>query len=169
MLTQLVRSGFAIAKTLGLGDATYKINRVYIEFENVATPATAVSVPVFTQYADLTYYQNLLAPKDYLSVPLLGDPTLSIAAGYGAYFTAGVDGNELTFLAQTAGTAGVNGVPFSNALNSKVYGLALVSATDEGDATKDIVIARGYYAVADQMVKPAAGQIHVSAEIRFVP
>jgi len=169
MLVQLVRSGFAIAKAMGLGDMDYVINRVYIEFENVAAPATAVSVPTFNAYADRTYYAGLVAPKDYLSVPLLGQPTLGIVTGYEAYFTAGLEGNKLTFLAQTAGTAGENGVPFSNALNSKIYGLALVAAPDSGDITKDIVIARGYFAVADQLVKPAAGQVHVSAELELVP
>jgi len=168
-LTQMVTSGFAVAKALGLGDSTYQINRMYIEFENVATPATAVSVPTFSATAGLAYYQGLVSPKDYLSVPLLGQSTLSIATGYESYFTAGVDGNQLTFLAQSAGSAGVNGVPFSNALNSKVYGIALVSAPDSSDATKDILIARGYYAVADQMIAPASGQVHVNAQIVFAP
>lgn len=168
-MIQLVTSGFAIAKTLGLGDSSYKINRMYLEFENVAAPGTAVSVPTFLVTAGLAYYQGLLAPKDYLSVPLLGQPTLSIATGYESYFTAGVDGNKLTFLAQSVGSVGVNGTAFSNALNSKIYGVALVAAPDSGDPTEDIVVARGYYSVADQMVKPAAGQVHVSVDIEFVP
>jgi len=169
MLTQLVGSGWAIAKALGLGDVDYKINRIYIEFENVASPGDAVSIPTFVATDGVEYYQGLSSPKDYLTVPLIGQPTIGIAPGYEAYFTEGVDGNMLTFLAQTAGAVGVNGATFSNALNSKIYGIALVSAPDSGDPTKDIVIARGYYDVADQLVKPSAGQVHVSAEVEFVP
>jgi len=168
-LTQMVNSGWAIAKSLGLGDRDYMINRLYIEFENVAAPANPVSIPSFNNTDGLSYYQNLVAPQDYLSVPLLGTPQLGIVSGYESYFTAGVDGNQLTFTAQTAGSVGINGVTFSNALNSKIFGIALVAAPDSGDMTKDILIARGYYTVANQLIVPAAGQVHVSATLEFTP
>jgi hypothetical protein len=165
----MVSSGFAIAKALGLGDVSYKINRMYVEFENVATPATPVSVPSFSNTEGRDYYANLVAPKDYLRVPLLGDPTLGIVPGYEAYFTAGVDGNQLTFLAQTEGSVGMNGTTFSNGLNSKVYGIALVSAPSDSDETQDVIINRDYYLVADQQVKPASGQLTISWELGFPP
>jgi len=167
--TQMVTSGHAIARTLGMGDVSYKINRVYVEFENVATPATPVSVPSFSNTENRSYYAGLSAPKDYLRVALLGEPTLGIVAGYEAYFTAGVDGNELTFLAQTEGSVGMNGTTFSNALNSKVYGIALVSAPSESDETQDVIITRDYYDVGDQQIKPASGQLTISWELGFPP
>jgi hypothetical protein len=166
---QMVSSGFAIAKTLGLGDVSYRINKMYFEFENVATPATAVSVPSFDNTEGREYYAGLSAPKDYLRVDLLGQPTLGIADGYEAYFTEGVDGNQLTFLAQSEGVAGVNGLTFSNALNSKLYGIALVSAPSESDVTQDVIIERAYFAVANQQVKPAAGQLTTSWVLDFIP
>ena len=163
---QMVTSCFAIAKALGLGDVTYKINKMYVEFENTAGTVTA---PTYDKYGLRTYYPNLAAPKDYLRLDLLGAPTLGIATGYTAYFTAGVDGNQLTFLAQTAGSAGQNGVTFSNALNSTVYGVALVAAPDDADITQDVIVSRGYFSAANQLKKPAAGQLVLSWEIDFTP
>jgi len=167
--TQMITSGHAIARTLGMGDMSYKISRMYIEFENVASPGDAVSVPSFSNAEGREYYAGLSSPKDYLRVALLGEPTLSIESGYEPYFTEGVDGNKLTFLAQTAGTVGVNGTTFSNAMNSKVYGLALVSAPSETDETQDVVVTRDYYEVADQLVKPASGQLTITWELAFPP
>jgi len=167
--TQLVTAGFAIAKTLGMGDMSYKISRIYVEYENVAAPANNVSVPSFDNTAGRTYYANLSSPKDYLRLPLLGAPTLGIATGYESYFTDGVDGNKLTFLTQTAGTVGENGVTFSNALNSKVYGMALAAAPDADDETQDVLVARGYFAVADQQLKPSVGQVVASWELDLTP
>ena len=167
--TQMITSGHAIARTLGMGDISYKINRMYVEFENVATPATAVSVPSFSAAEDRGYYAALAAPKDYLRVPLLGAPTLGILSGYEAFFTDGVDGNMLTFLSQTEGSIGMHGVTFSNVLNSKVYGLAMVAAPSASDETQDVIVTRDYYDVADQQIKPASGQLTISWELGFPP
>jgi len=164
--TQMVTSGFAEARALGLGDATYKISKVYVEFEN---NAGAVTPPTFVNTEGRSYYTGLVAPRDYLRVDLLGAPQLSIVPGYAAYFTAGVSGNRLTFLAQTAGSAGENGVGFSNALNSTVFGVALVAAPDDSDKSKDVIVARGYYAVANQLKKPSGGQLTIGWELDFIP
>jgi len=165
----MVTWGFAAAKSLGMGNPAYAISQVYIEYANVAAPLDVVSTPSFTVYEGRTYYTTLTPPRDYLRVPLHGEPTLDIATGYESYFTAGVDGNQLLFLSQTAGSAGENGLPFSNALNSKVYGVALVSSPDIDDASQDIIVSRAYYSAAEQQLKQVSGQIVVSWKLKFLP
>ena len=167
--TLLVSWGFAAAKALGAGDGDYRIRTAYIEFRNMADPLAAISTPTPTAYEDRSYYTTLASPRDYLRVPVLGEPTLGIASGYEAYFTDGVDGNELLFLSQTAGATGVNGLPFSAAVNSKIYGLGLAASPDYDDPSQDVLISRAYYAAAGQQVKPATGQVVVSWRMKFLP
>jgi len=165
----MVESGMVLAQCVGFGNRSYKINKFYIEFENVALPGDAVSVPSFLTTEGREYYAGLSTPRDYLRVDLDGDPTLQIASGYESYFTAGTDGNSLHFRAISAGTEGQNGVTFSDGVNSKVFGIALVAGPDDGDITQDLVVARRYYDVADQKLKQASGQIGVSWDLDFVP
>jgi hypothetical protein len=156
----------AAARALGFGDTAYKIDQVYIEFENTLPP---ISAPSFTVFEDRTYYDNLVAPRDYLRVPILGEPVLQIATGYTDYFTDGVDGNQLHFRAQTVGTAGENGVSFSDSVNSTVIGLALVATPSASDKTQDVIVSRAYYGTADQKTKQASGQVGVTWNISFIP
>ena len=163
--TLMVSWGFAAAQALGFGDTDYKIDKMYMEFENTASP---VSAPSFVNTDGREYYDNLVAPKDYLRVDT-ADPTLQINAAQAAFFTEGVDGNQLLFRAQSTGTTGVNGVAFSDAGPSRVYGLALVAAPVEADRTQDVLITRAYFASADQVTKQASGQIGITWELTFTP
>jgi hypothetical protein len=165
----MVSWGMAAARSLGFGDVAYKIDKVYVEFENVTLPGDAVTIPSFTKFDGRDYYDGLTSPQDYLRLTTDGDPTLQIASGYEDYFTEGTDGNSLHFRAQTSGTAGINGVAFNDSANSKAFGLALVASPVEGDRTQDIVVTRGYWDVADQVLKQASGQIGVTWDLTFKP
>jgi hypothetical protein len=160
--------GVVATQALALGNANFRINAMYIEFANVASPGTPVSIPTFPRSDNLNYYQSLPAGRDYLRVPLLSSPQLSVGSGYSAYFTGiGVSNNQATFLAQTAGSVGVNGTPFSTANNSTVAGIALVAAPVWADHTQDWVFARDYYLVSQQVLKQASKQIGCSWQQLF--
>lgn len=140
----------------GDGNKDYRINAMYVEFENTAL---IPSTPSYTRSEGVEYYENLSlsATKDFLRVPLIAAPVKSLASGYD-----NINFNQLTFLAQTAGTQGVHGKTFSDSVSSKVYGLALVAAPVWSDRTQDLIFARKYYATADQVAKQASSQIGVS-------
>jgi hypothetical protein len=153
----------------GFGKVEYKINAVYIEYENVAAGADPVSIPSFDRTEGREYFSGLSGPRDYLRVPLLSSPQLAVADGYSDYFTGtGTDFNQLTFLAQTTGTSGSRGTAFGDSVNSKVAGLALVSTPDWSDATKDLIFGRAYFAQSKQVLKQSAHQIGVSWKQIFV-
>lgn len=162
--------GFIAAQAIGRGNRDYRLSTMYIEFSNVASPGDPVTTPTFDRSEGLEYYQDLSlsADKDFLRVSLLGDPTLGIEAGYEDFFTDGVDGNKLTFLAQTQGSSGFHGKTFSNAANSKVYGAALVATPDFSDQSKDVIFARMYYPSGEQQVKPTSGQVGITWDVPFI-
>ena len=145
----------------GDGNKNYKINAMYIEFENTAM---IPSTPSYQRSEGVEYYENLTlsATKDCLRVPLIAAPAKGLASGY-----SNLNFNQLTFIAQTAGTQGVHSKTFSDTVNSKVYGLALVAAPVWNDRTQDLIFARKYYATADQVMKQASSQIGVSWVEKF--
>lgn len=151
------------------GDQDYRISALYMEYKNVATPATTVSAPAFTEYAGVSYYTGLssVANTDFLRTSLIQTPTLGIVTGYESYFTEGVSGNQLTFYAQSSGTTGVHSKAFANASNSKVYGVALVATPVIADYTQDVIMARTYFIAANQVLKQSASQIGVSWTLKF--
>jgi len=102
-----------------------------------------------------------------MRVSLIGDPTISIESGFESYFTEGVDGNLLTFFAQTAAPS-VHGKTFSSVVNSKIFGAALVAAPVAADRTQDIVFSRGYFDIAQQTLKEASSQVGVTWELPFL-
>ena len=167
--TVLYDWGFIAAKTIGEGDQSYRVNAMYIEFENVSPSSTAVSIPTFTRDEGLTYYNGLSGNQDFLRVELIGLPSISIESGYESYFTAGETGNLLTFFAQSSGTTGVLGnATFGSANNSKIFGAALVAAPVFADRTKDVVFSRTYFASSsDQVLKQASSQVGLSWEVPF--
>jgi hypothetical protein len=150
----------------GDGNAKYKLNAMYLEFENTASPGDPVTAPSYDADEGVEYYEGLSASpdRDFLRVPLLAAPQKGVVAGY----EGKVSFNQLTFLAQSSGTAGVHGKTFSDGANSTVFGLALVAAPVWGDRTQDLVFGRRYYATAKQVPKRASSQIGVSWIERFV-
>lgn len=158
--------GYLAARTLGQGDVTYKVSTAYLEYQNVAAPGDAVAVPSFTRASDISYYNGLGAGRDFLRVALTGTPSIDIHEGYESYFSAGT-GNRVTFVLQSAGTAGVLGRPFSHLNNSKACGIALVATPVEADRSQDVILARGYFEVADQPLKVNGSQIGVRWKVSF--
>lgn len=165
--------GYAAAKALSEGGSKWTIRKVYIEFENVVSPGNAVSIPTIDDMNPehgLPYYTDLSGSpsRDYLRVDLTSLPQIGIEAGYEGCFTA-PEGNLLRAFAQSGGTAGVHGKAFSSAVNSKICGSALVVAPVESDPTQDIVVARGYFATGDQLLKLSGSQqVGITWEIPFV-
>ena len=137
------------------GNVAYKLGGIYIEYQNVASPGTPVTPPAVARDDGYAYYDGLSGSTtvDFLRLPLTS-----------SFLTSSDEeifpqGNEVTFLAMTAGAVGANGKTFSDTVNSRVYGAALVAIPDSGDRTKDLVFSRFYLPTNQQIVKPAGQQI----------
>lgn len=161
--------GFIAAKTIGLGNPKFRVSAMYVEFENVADPDDPVTIPAFSREAGIEYYDDLQSSgtKDFLRVPFVSLPAIGIESGFEAFFTPDETGNKLTFHAQTQGIIGVHGKTFSDGVNSKVYGAAIVATPEFSDRTQDIIFARSYFDTIEQTVKEASSQIGVTWEIAF--
>lgn len=160
--------GYIVALALTPGSALPGLNMAYLEYQNVANPADAATVPSFQPQDRLGYYAALAGTpdRDYLRVPMLVTPLLSVRVGDEAFFPAG-RGNQLTFSIQSAGTIGANGKPFADTVNSKLCGVALVCAPSIADRTQDLVYARSYYPAAKQQLKTPNGQFGVAYTLTF--
>lgn len=168
--------GAIACRVLGFGDINYRLAYLYLEYENLALSSTVITPPVFGRNEGVGYYTSLLpsTTKDFLRLPLLSLPATGLLEDtvgdiYSAYFPSpdGFTGNKLTFVSQTSGTLGMGGRAFSDTVNSKVYGLAIVASPVPGDYTRDLVYARAYFNTTDQLVKLANSQISVTYEIEF--
>lgn len=157
--------GLIAAPLVARGDPAYRVNGMFIEFENVADPDAPVAAPAYGRGREYgaPYYASLAgsATKDYIRVPVFAAVTSNSNP---ALF----DGdNVATFFAQSTGVVGVHGKPFSDADNSKVYGTALVAMVDEGDASRDVVFSRYYLPGGEQQVKLATSRVGVEWEMAF--
>lgn len=158
--TILYEWGALVGGWMATGDPAYRVSGIYVEFANAAPP---ISPPSYTRADGLAYYAGLAGnpTRDYLRVPLIAAPlSSSDEATY-------PKGNRNTFYARTAGVAGVNGLPFSSGAGSTVYGVALVAMVDPADRTKDLVMARRYFASDAQLTKPSGLQLAVDWEITW--
>ena len=155
--------GAAAIRLFATGEQRYRISMMYIEFENVSNPSDPVTAPTMTRSDSNTYYNSLSGNpvRDYLRVPILGHQLSSSDQ------TLYPKKNVVNFFAQTAGTSGVHGKPFSDTNNSKVFGMALVAAVDELDPTKDIIISRFYLPTSQQQLKAPNTQIGVEWRLQF--
>ena len=165
--------GFIAAKQLGFRPQpdrlNYNISALYIEFENLANPATPVAVSTFDRDLGVNYYNSLVdsSSRDFLRIPLTLEPAGSVSAGYEANLPIDQQLNKLTFFVQTAGTAGVFGKTFSHLVNSKVYAAALVAAPRYDDRTKDVIFARTIFTADNQVTKEASSQIGITWDVAF--
>lgn len=148
------------------GDPAFKINAMYLEYENQADPDVPVTAPSFDRDEGIEYYASLAGDplRDFLRVPLLANPARGVTAG----LEAAVAFNQLTFAAQSEGSIGVHGKEFSDAVNSKVFGVALVAAPVWGDRTRDLIFGRSYYASTKQIPKRASSQVVASWVEKFI-
>ena len=125
----------------------YHIGGMYFEFDN--SGAAVNPTPTISRSNTRAYYAGLSGTRDYLRVPI----TLrTVASEDEADFP---DGNVAEFYAETTGVVGLNGLPFSNAAGSRVYGAALVVLRNPDDETEDIVFSQYYFAAANQLPKLA--------------
>jgi hypothetical protein len=161
--------GFIAARCIGMGDRSYAVRFMYIEYENVADPDDPVTVPSFGRDEGRDYYDQLsmTGTRDYLRVALITQPAIGVVPGYEDYFLDPEVGNKLTFFAQSSGSAGMGMVPFGAGSNSKIYGAALVAAPAPNDPSRDRIFSRAYFDVAEQTVKEVSSQIGVTWEIAF--
>lgn len=148
-----------VSKLLTQGDARYRIGGMYLEFENVASPGTTVTPPVFDRTRTIAYYNSLSSSsnRDYLRVPLTATQILSSGAG--------LTDNDLVFFARTSGTTGVHGKSFSYAANSVVFGASLVAYIDATDASQDLLFSSFYFDPADQQQKLATSQVGIEWDL----
>lgn len=150
-------------QAIGRGKSNYRINAVYAEFQNVGSPGDPATAPSYDRNEGVEYYTALSGARDYLRLPLLSEPALAVASGYGDYFSGEDDDfNQMTFFAQTSGSAGVNGLAFSESANSVVLGIALVATPVPADRTRDVVFGRAYFATGQQVAKADGHQVGVS-------
>lgn len=151
------------------GEAAYIPSTFYIEFQNVATPETPVSIPTLSEEIGRSYYDGLGSSfvRDYLRVPILTQPGVDVDPAHASTLSAD-QGNRLLLMARTSASVGANGVAFSNALNSKVCGFAWVATPVPDDPTRDLVFSRAYYEADAQMVAPISGQLSVEYRPTFV-
>jgi hypothetical protein len=149
----------------------YFISGMYFEYENQINPDQIVTVTNFDRTLGLPYYNTLASNplRDFLRVPLRLEPSLSVSGSSvgAAELTAAAMSNQLTFFAQTAGTAGVHGKSFSHLSNSKVYSAALVAMPVFDDRTRDVIFARINFGTTDQTAKEASSQIGITWDIVF--
>jgi hypothetical protein len=164
---------FVAAKCCALADPAYALRFCYVEFENVAAPNDAVTLPTVDPTNPAhgrAYYAGLggSSVRDYLRVPLVAAPILQNSSELAPYFAGRPGAGHVALLmSQTAGTTGVGGRPFNHTVNSKVFGVAIVAAPVPSDPTQDVVVLRAYYAAQYQQLKLAAGQIAITIETPF--
>jgi hypothetical protein len=156
--------GAIASRALTQTGTNYRINGMYMEFQNVANAGNVVTPPTFDRSGGREYYDALSSSPntDYLRVPLIAtsldnsDPSLFD------------DVNRMTFYAMSQGVVGANGKPFSDVYNSKVFGGALVCIVDLADRTQDIVFSRFYYPTSLQQVKLSTSQIGQEWQLSLV-
>lgn len=163
--------GYLAAKQFGYRPnsdrPSHHISTLYVEFENQADPATAISIAPFSRAVDISYYGSLSGNRDYLRLPIVIEPTLGVSDGYEENLPINQSANQLTFFVQTSGNTGVRGLNFASNVNSKVFAAALVASPDFGDPTKDVIFARTMFGTSNQVVKEASSQIGITWDIAF--
>lgn len=162
--------GAIAAECIGRGNRDYRVNTMYIEYENVLDPETEIAVPTYGREEGQEYYQDLAlsATRDFLRVPLTVEPSISIEPGYEDSFTDGLTGNVLTFFSQSQGTTGVHGKAYSSEAISKVFGVALVATPEFADPTRDLILARAYFTGSAQAVKLPSSQNGIAWDVAWL-
>ena len=153
--------GAIIGPLLTLGERKYRIGGMYLEFENVVSPGTPVTIPTYDRTRSIAYYNSLSgsARRDYLRVPIIASTFESSNA---EQFP---NGNLPTFLARSQGVQGVHGKQFGVSYNSVVFGASLVAMVDEADATQDLIFSTFYFDTADQQAVLPTSQLGIDWEL----
>lgn len=141
---------------------------IYVEYRNLSNPSDTAPIPTISRVDGLRYYLNLVTPADYLRLPVLTRSLGRDSSYAGTQYMSSGTYNMLTLIAQTTGSTGVHGLPYSNAANSKIYGIAVAAGPVPSDHTQDVVWGRSYYAGGDQFVVPSAGAVQVTYNLTFM-
>lgn len=162
--TVLYSWGSIVGPLLSTAESKYRISGMYLEFENLANPADVVATPTYGREEANSYYQSLSTDpdRDFLRVPV--SSALLSSTDDSLY----PDKNAISFFALSSGTTGVHGKTFSDANNSKVFGLALVAMLDENDYTQDRILSRTYLAGSEQLIKLVSKQIVADWELQLL-
>lgn len=160
-------SGCISLESIAARDPAFGLSAMYIEFENVAAPEDAASIPDVDP-ADLTYFADLVSSptRDYLRVQITEAPHRFVVSGYENILPSGQYNGAILY-ATSAGAVGVHGKEFSAGANSKVCGLGIVAAPDFTDRTQDILYARTYYAADKQWAVQDGNQVRVPYRLKF--
>ena len=143
------------------GDMRYRLAYMYMQFENLASPAGTPAVPSYSAADGAGYYTNLevSAAQDFLRVPLLVAPSFTPTS-------SDYEGNLVTYVAMSGGfTQDYWGKPFDESNNSAVFGGALVAAPSD-EQQSDKIFARNYPTAA-KVLKPAGEQIVMQWSIEY--
>lgn len=117
----------------------FAVRYMYFEFSNATSAPAAADVE-----DDVDLFNALVAPEDYLRVPIIASPAYSVSAGDESKFS----GNEVTFFASTgaAPTVGgsvvgeVNGEVFGTGSEIGAAGLIISDGTKANDMLHSRVI-----------------------------
>ena len=157
-------AGYDVVGRAMAGYSNYYVNTFYFEFTNVGAGGVVPNPrPVFSGDDDITYYTGLAANYDYLRVPISIAPDLQAS-------TADYTSNQVEFFATSSGnTSGENGEDFGSGalVLSTVYGLALVCAPDPSDKLQDIIVARAYFDLGDEVLLLPNQNIGITHSIKF--
>lgn len=118
------------------GNSKYTPKYLYLEFAN---SETEVSIPEYTEEGREYYDSMLPEGAGYLRIPITITPTVDTVNG------------KVLYTVLVTSTESENGVRFSSADNSRIYGVALVSAPDPKDPTQDVVFSREYFEGSKQL------------------
>jgi len=139
------------------GTSSYRIGGMYLEFENVDDPDDEVTVPAFVRTEGISYYDGLSShpTRDYLRVNLAGANVSTTD------MTQWPFGNVSQFFSMSSGIVGTHGKTFSDSVNSKLFGAALVVIRSAADPTLDLIVSRLYFNSSEQQVKLPTSQLGV--------
>ena len=138
----------------------FRIATMYMEFENLASPTDPIVPPTYDRTGGIGYYTSLAAPRDFLRIPITIQPTRQSSD------PALYQGNRVSFFALTAGTIGQHGLPFSDTVNSAVFGAALCASPDPATQANDVVWSRAYFADRYELKQPNH-QIGIEWSLQF--
>lgn len=161
--TVLYEWGAIVGPLMTEGLVNFRIGGMYLEYCNVDDPEDEVPIPSYGREAEhgIDYYNSLVMDdqRDYLRVPMTA---VSLGISDPVKFPKG---NLPTFFAQSSGVVGANGKPFSDTVNSKLVGGALVAFVHPTDYTQDLVLSRFYLPTGEQQSKLATSQVGLEWEL----
>lgn len=138
-----------IVSNLLAGNSNYTPNYVYLEFENTSSEVSTPS----DETSGKSYYDDLGSTKGYLRIPIV--------------ITPAVKNDRIMYTVLVTSTESETDLPFvtDDSPSSRIYGIALVSAPDPADSTKDVVFSREYLTGNKQLTATENQTLCVSFQV----